>query len=178
MVTLRCTRKLLKYLNIVPDETPEPSTGALGDWYANLVPTVAGDLIIFVNERSLLAVAVPEWEVENLVPLFRARVANLLGMIGVSVEVAGRELSHLDPVRFGKTASRSVIGSMNDMAWHYQWMAEEGKKRGQLSLSEAEEELSRIPCSPLGYRCPADVAKELLHGGWEVPANSLLHPTA
>jgi len=164
MVTLRCTRKLRRHLDIVPDESPEPSTGVLEDWYANLVPTVAGDLIIFVNERSLLTVAVPEWEVENLVPLFRARVVNLLTMIGVSAEAAGRELSHLATVRFGRTASRSVIGSMNDMAWHYQVMADEGKGKEQLSLSEAEEELSRVPCSPLGYRYPADVAKELLHG--------------
>lgn len=165
MVTLRCTRKLLKYLDIVPDENPNPPTGALGDWYANLVQTVAGDLIIFVNERALLTVAIPEWEVENLVPLFRDRVFNLLVTIGVSVEAAIREVSHLEVVHFGKTASRSVVGSMNDIAWQYQVMAEAGKQGGALSLSQAEEKLSRMPCKPLGYRYPADVARELLGGG-------------
>ena len=44
MVTLHCTRKLLKYLHIVPDKDPEPPTGALGDWYANLIPNVAAAL--------------------------------------------------------------------------------------------------------------------------------------
>jgi hypothetical protein len=165
MVTLRCTRRLLKYLDIAPDETPNPPTGALGDWYANLVPTVAGNLIIFVNERTLLTVAIPEWEVGNLVPLFRDRVFNLLVTIGISVEAAIREVSHLEPVQFGKTASRSVVGSMNDIAWQYQVMAEAGRKGGSLSLSEAEEELSRMPCKPLGYRYPSDIARELLRGG-------------
>ena len=87
MVTIRCTRKLYKSLEITPLEIPEPPTGALGDWYANLIPTYAGDLIMFVNERSLLTVAIPVWEVENLIPLFRVRVKNLLFMIGIEWEV-------------------------------------------------------------------------------------------
>jgi hypothetical protein len=166
MVTIRCTKKLLKFLNVVPDESSKPPTGALGDWYANLVPTIAGTLIIFVNERSLLTVAVPEWEVQNLVPSFRIRVVNLLGMIGVPAEAAGRELRHLDHVHFGKTVSRTVIGSMNEIAFQYQAMAEEGKGKGKgkLSLSEAEERLSRLVCGPLGCLYPAEVAKALLQG--------------
>jgi hypothetical protein len=79
-------------LEIIPLETPEPPTGALGDWYANLIPTYAGDLIMFVNERSLLTVAVPVRDIENLIPLFRVRVENLLLMIGVEQEVIDREI--------------------------------------------------------------------------------------
>jgi hypothetical protein len=107
MVTLRCTRKLCKFLEIVPVEMPEPPTGALGDWYANLVPTYAGDIIIFVNERSLVTVAVPVWESENLIPIFRARVEYLLMMIGVPQKIIDTEISHLDPVQFARTASRN-----------------------------------------------------------------------
>jgi hypothetical protein len=162
MVTIRCTQKLLRHLGITPDESPEPPTGALGDWYANLIPTVAGELIIFVNERSLLTVAVPERETENLIEMFRARVVNLFAMIGVSLEGALRELKELDPIQFGRTTSRSVLGSMNDIAWNYQVMAEQSTGKGKLSLSDAELGLSGMPCGPIGYRFPADVAKELL----------------
>lgn len=164
LITIRCTRKLLKYLGTEPIENPKPPTGILGDWYANLIPTVAGALIIFVNERSLLTVAVPDWEAENLIPVFGVRVVNLFAMIGVSAEVALRELRHYDSVQFSKTASRSILGSMNDFAWHYQIMAEEGQGKRRLSLSDAEFKLSQMPCSPLGYRYPSDVAIDLLHG--------------
>ena len=164
MVTLRCTRKLYKFLEIIPVDAPEPPTGTLGNWYANLVPTYAGDLIVFVNERSLVTVAIPAWEAENLVSLFLARVKNLLRMIGVSQEIIDKEISHYDKVQFAKTASRSVLGSMNDIAWNYQVISEEAEYVTRLSLSEAEFKLSQMPSGVLKYGLPSDVAKELLAG--------------
>ena len=164
MVTIRCTRKLYKYLEIIPLEAPEPPTGALGDWYANLIPTYAGDLIIFVNERSLVTVAMPVWEFENIIPLFRDRVENLLMMIGIEQEIIDREISHLEPVQFARTASRSVLGSMNDIAWNYQIISEEAEFVAHLSLSDAELKLSQMPSGVLKYRFPSEVALELLTG--------------
>jgi hypothetical protein len=164
MVTIRCTRKLYRFLGITPIEDPEPATGALGDWYANLVPTYAGDLIMFVNERSLVTVAVPVREVENLLPLFRLRVENLLLMLDVEQEVIDREVSHLEPVQFAKTASRSILGSMNDIAWNYQYISEEAEYVSRLSLSDAELKLSMMPSGVLEYQLPAEVAIDLLEG--------------
>ncbi len=164
MVTIRCTRKLYKYLEIIPLEAPEPPTGALGDWYANLIPTYAGDLIIFVNERSLVTVAIPVWEFENIIPLFRDRVENLLMMIGIEQEIIDREISHLEPVQFARTASRSVLGSMNDIAWNYQIISEEAEFAVHLSLSDAELKLSQMPSGVLNYRFPSEVAIELITG--------------
>jgi hypothetical protein len=164
MVTIRCTRKLYKFLEITLIEDPEPPTGALGDWYANFVPTYAGDLIMFVNERSLVTVAVPVREVENLIPLFRLRVENLLRMIDVEQEIIDREISHLEPVQFAKTASRSLLGSMNDIAWNYQYVSEEAEYVASLSLSDAELKLSMMPSGVFDHRLPAEVAIELLEG--------------
>jgi len=164
MVTIRCTRKLYRFLEIIPLEELEPSTGALGDWYANLIPTYAGDLIMFVNERSLVTVAVPIREVKNLIPLFRVRVENLLLMIGIEQEIINREISHLEPVQFGRTASRSLLGSMNDIAWNYQFISEEAEYVARLSLSDAELKLSLMPSGVLDYRLPAECAIELLVG--------------
>jgi hypothetical protein len=162
MFTLRCTRKLLEFLDVEPVEEPEPPTGALGDWYANLIPTCAGYLIIFVNERSLITVAVPAWEAEHLISLFRLRVKNLLTGMGLPQGVIEKELGHLIPVQFAKTASRSILGCMNNMAWHYQVRAEQALEEGDLRLSPVELGLSQMPFSPLDYRFPTDVAEELL----------------
>ncbi len=161
MVTLRCTRKLLDFLAIKPVSEPIPSTGRLGDWYANLVPTDASDLIVFVSERSLVTVAIPAREAENLDSQFRARVQNLLAMLGVSIENIRSEIGHSQQVRFAKTSSRSVLGSMNDIASNYQFMAEGGGESGYLSLSDAEYELSNMPSIARNI-LPSDAAKELL----------------
>ena len=162
MITLRCTKKLRKYLEVKPVDIPEPSTAALGDWYGNLVPTFAGDLILFVSERSLLTIAIPVLESNNLEYLFRLRVANLLGLIGTHPKVIANEISHYDQILYGKTASRSILGSMNDFAWHYQIKAEEAKEKADLSLSKVELEMSEIPCKPIDFRSPSEVAIELL----------------
>ena len=171
MITFRCTKKLRKYLGIVPIDNAPPPTAALGDWYANLIPTYAGDLILFISEKSLLTVAIPIWESDYLVPLFRIRVANLLWMIGIPQKIIVRETNHFDQVQFSKTASRSVLGSMNDFAWQYQFIAEESVDKAGLSLSKAEYELSGMPCGALDYQFPVDVAKELLGVKGETPAN-------
>lgn len=163
MITLRCTRKLLKYLGIIPDAITQPTTALLGDWYVNLVPVFFGALILFVSEKSLLTIAIPIWESDNLVPLFRNRVANLLTMIGISPIDIAAELDHLGQVQFGKTANLSLLGSMNDFAWHYQIMIEDAMDKCGFSLSEAEYQMSQIPCKPLNYQFPEDVAKKLLN---------------
>jgi hypothetical protein len=162
MVTLRCTKKLCKYLDVNPANNIELPTTELGDWYGNLVPTSSGDLILFISERSLLTVAIPVWESDNLVPLFRLRIANLLGLIGVNPKIIANELRHYNQVNYGKTASRRILGSLNDFTWHYQFKAEKAKGKSDLSLSNVELEMSQMPCKPIDYRSPSEVAIELL----------------
>jgi len=162
MITFRCTKKLRKYLGIIPTDNSLLTTAALGDWYANLIPTLAGDLILFVSEKSLLTVAIPIWESHHLVPLFRIRVANLLWIIGIPQKIIAREIGHFDQVQFCKTASRSILGSMNEFAWNYQIMAEESVDKDGMSLSKAEYKMTQMPCGGLDYQFPVDVAKKLL----------------
>ena len=162
MVTLRLTRKLQKLLDIDLTEQLEPTTSKLGDWYANFVPTYSGDLIVFVNEKTLLSVAIPIWESEHLLSMFRLRVGNLLGMVGIQPKAIENELRSYDQFQFGKTRSRSVLGSMNDIAFQYQVIAEMAENKADLSLSKAELQMSQMPCKPIDYRGPSDVVKELL----------------
>jgi hypothetical protein len=162
MVSLRLTHKLHKLLQIDLAEQLQPTTNRLGDWYANFVSTVSGDLIVFVNEKTLLSVAIPMWEADRLLALFRVRVVNLLGMIGIQPRAIENELSHYDHIQFGKTKSRSVLGSMNDIAFQYQVLAEMAENKADLSLSNAEYRMSQMPCKPIAYRVPSEVVKELL----------------
>ncbi len=162
MITLKCTRKLLSLVGGVTTEEPPPPTSALGDWYANVVPTVAGELIIFANEETLLSVALPIGMLDRLVPLFVARVYNLLMTIGVPEAVAARECAKMREVEFAKTSSRSVLGSLNQIAYYYQVVAARDPRRGPPSLSEAERQLSEYLHGPLDYVHPAEVAREQL----------------
>lgn len=176
MITLRCTRKLLALLGgATVDEVPE-STAALGDWYANVVRTVAGELVVFANERTLLSVAIPVEMVDRLVPCFADRVYNLLRMIDVPTDVALRECAELHPLAFAPTSNRSVIGSLNEIGWHHQLIAEWNAVRGGLSLSAIERQLSRMMHKPLGYAYPAEVATQILQDRYGFAPSGIARP--
>jgi len=170
LITIRCTRKLLRLVGGATVEDPPAPTSALGDWYANVVPTVAGELIVFASERTLLSVALPMEALDSLSAPFVTRVYNLLRMIGVPEGVAAKECAEMRETEFGRTASRSVLGSLHQIGLHYQLVAERDIGRRSLSLSDEELILSQTLHKPLDYVYPADVARELLaerYGDWE-----------
>jgi hypothetical protein len=65
----------------------------------------------------------------------------------------------MDSVRFAKTASRSLLGTMNDYAIPVTWapVHEPG-----VSLHHLSVRLADTPVGPMNYDCPADVARRLL----------------
>lgn len=162
MITLRCTRKLLQYLEEQPIDAPPPPTNSLGNWYGNLIPTVLGDLILLTNERSLLTVAVPTDLLGDLQPQFKIRTANILAGIGIPPEIIRLEIAEMDPLLYAKTASSSILGSMNDLTSHFQYFAYRAVEDKDFSLSRVELELNQMPHRPLDYRFAADAARELL----------------
>jgi hypothetical protein len=141
---------------------PARTTGLLGDWYSNVIGTAAGDLIIFVNERTLLTVAVPASETPMLLPLFRERVFNLLMLLEFPEQVAIRETSELNEITLTKTTSRRVLGSVNELARQYQGVAEDRIGEGPISLSDVELGFSKMLHGPLDFKYPVEVAKALL----------------
>ena len=103
----------------------------------NIVPTVGGDFFLFVNEQSLLTVTVP-MKVQAVFQLFVARVANILAMLTIPEHLIDGELSHFQELKIGKTCSRVVLGSMNDIAFQLQGALEGADPANPLSLSDFE----------------------------------------
>lgn len=162
MFILRCTRKLLKWIDAEPIEGSVRTTTALGDWYANVIPMPIGELLLFVNERSLLTAAIPGEDVRYILPQFRQRVNNLLKRINVPDRLVITELRMMGSVQIARTASRSVLGSMNDIAFNYQIMVEYDETGRIQNLEDLELKLSSMPHKSLGFGFPIDIAQELL----------------
>jgi hypothetical protein len=165
LVILRCTKRLLKALDITPTDAVALSTHVLGEWYAHLIETAAGDLVVFANARTLLSVALPAAALPQLIPLFAVRVYNLLRIIGVPKKSAAQEISMYRDALFTRTADRSVLGSLNEIARYYQYVAETSGPDEPLNLQQVELTLSRYLHKPLEYSHPADIAVDLFTGG-------------
>jgi hypothetical protein len=163
MIRLRCTKKLLRRLRVVPEDAGAPSQGHLGDWTAHVFTLVRVPVVICVNDRTLYPVLLPLKESRTLLERFRsAALAEILKVGGDSGALA-REAAALRDIRFARTASRSVLGSINEFVLECQhWRHPRGATVAD--LEDLADQLRNSIWGPLDYRQPREAARELLQG--------------
>lgn len=160
MFTLRCTRVLLKRLKVRPEPSPPVSTTKLGDWYANLLYTRPQQLILCVSDRTLLPVVLLAKGIEPVAVRLTAQVGEMLRAMGIAETVIKSELAAMSDAMISTTASRRVLGSMNDFASLLEVYLPHEDTLMQAALKVAE-----APCSPIGMNSPREATRELLSGG-------------
>lgn len=158
MLTIRCTRKLLKRLGAEASVDPPSPTNRLGDWYANLVFVRRAPLIICVSERSLLPV-IEAKGVSSFGARFREAARLVLQGIGAEPDMVSREMREMGSFAIGVTANRRVLGSLNDLASLACFEIEDNSSIDLVTLAV---KLAETPCSPLEYESPRTVSLALL----------------
>jgi len=158
MITLRCTQKLLKRLGATSNNETQSPTSVLGDWYANLIYTRPQQLVMCMNERSLLMVLLTARHSKTLTARFRQSVLALLYRLKVPLSLIEAEASAIHDIRIGKTASRHVVGCMVEAAkaLEFKLMDEEFQ-----TFEDVEDQFCEYPYASVGYRYPRELAFEL-----------------
>ncbi len=155
MVIVRATRKLLKRLGAQPAIGAEQSM--LGDWYATVLPWRPRQVALLVSERTLLPVLMPLAPAASLLDRFPNQLAQVLARHQVDAATVAGECIDTTDYRVGTTASRSVVGSMNE----FSFLADAHRRDDpELGLLELSNRLSAVPCSPL-YRRHVSPDREL-----------------
>jgi hypothetical protein len=116
MVVLRCTQSLLLRLKQFDDAPDVRSTTKLGDWYGNLIWMGNRHVLLFISERSRLPIMIPVREANRLRSSFPDAVCHMLAAVGVPAETIERERQEMSEIAFGRTQSRSLLGSLNDFS--------------------------------------------------------------
>jgi hypothetical protein len=160
VANLRCTGRLLKRLKQRPAEFLSEPDNTLGDWYANILNIGRNRLVMVTSERTLLTVVVPFRDSKRLRERIRESVHELLFALGVPPALAAEEVHGMDRMPFGKTASRSVLGSMNDMAIQARAFFEADDEEDVVYPNELHIYLNDIPCGPLDYSSPIRATRE------------------
>ena len=116
MVVLRCTHRLIVRLKQFDDAAGVQSTTRLGDWYGNLIQVGHRRVLLFISEWSRLPVMIPVRQADRLRSAFPDAVCQMLAVLGVPSEAIESERRHMSQIAFGRTRSRSLLGSLNDFS--------------------------------------------------------------
>lgn len=136
-----------------------PSGTALGDWYANVIYMGRQPLILAVSERTLLSLLMPARKLDQLPGILTRTLIEKLQRMGIPETTIRQEVSKMDPAVYAKTASRSVLGSMNDFTDMVKFTHH---VRTDWDLLDWMDYLGEVPCKPIGYKYPSEIAKAML----------------
>lgn len=156
MVVLRCTRQLLSRLKQLDDGPPVKSTTTLGDWYGNVIRMGNRHVLLFISERSRLPVLIPIRQANKLRTVLPEAMSDMLAWMRVPEEVVAEEREQMSAAVFGRTNSRSLLGTMND----YAFMSDGAfaPKRDE-PLGDIARFLAKTPIMPLKGECPIDLTR-------------------
>jgi hypothetical protein len=164
-VVVRCTGKLLNLLGKCSVTLVDAPTSD-DDWYANLLWIDRRKCLLIVHAGTLFALFAADIRVSDLRPLER-RVVELLASAlleeGLPIDALGR----LEPskVRLAKTASRHVLGVMNQMAFEIGWHVDQAGGLWNVEVDELNSHLRRSLHTKDGdYRVPLELVHERLRG--------------
>ena len=158
MVTLNCTLKLAKRLPYVAVVVTTPSTNILGHWSANSFNIGRIPCILMTNERTLLSIVLPLKESATFWPRFVLLLQTLLKDIRIPSKLIDAELQEYEQFQLTRKTNRHTLGSMNDFVAQVQARYQID---GHVTLEDVSLALSGIPCGPLKYAYPKEVACQM-----------------
>jgi len=147
MIVLRCTQKLLRRLRKTPAVDARSSSALLGDWYANVLFVYRRPLVLAVSARTLLPVLVQARDPATIGPRLCDALGLVLAALGIPDALICEEKRHMTEVVFDRTASRQILGTMNDFDRMLDIAPGESLTSAALRLAEA-------PCGPIGMESP------------------------
>jgi len=151
MLTLRCTQKLLER-GLAEDPVGTSPTSTLGDWYANVLVRRPHHLVLCLSERTLLPVILPAKNLRTLPARLPEAICEILDQLGVARDAVEREREAMDVVRVGRTASRQMLGYLNDFMFRLEDAMDASSSQ---SLVEPALWLADTPCKSIDFSSPA-----------------------
>ncbi len=141
---------------------PEPTT-RLGNWYCNEFTASRRKYLIFVNECTLLPIVISVKGLKtsgDILEVFKQRLFKAFLLLNLPDKKFIPKLLEMDEVVFAKTASRSVVGSMNDIIAQAKFSCD----YHDIGVDSPAifESLSQIPLKANGYKRSTELVAELL----------------
>ena len=151
VVVLRCTGKLSAKLD--GESGTGVSTGALGDWYATLIHTRRGQLVLAISGVTLLPIVVTGRELKAFPARLAAGLDQVLSTYAVSRSAIDRECAAFDAVVYAKTDDRSTVGVMTDFQRAIPYFVDDALTPLEMSLQLARTPIVARDLFPIYATC-------------------------
>lgn len=161
-MVLRCTKKLLAIIGASRVTEPGPGPDA-EDWYASLLWFDRRKCLLLTHAATLFSVFEADLRAAHL----RVTHGLVTGLIERELRREGLAAATFGNLRsqelvLARTADRSVLGCMNDMAFLCQVAISDSGGLAHTDLGELNQALHRNINSPRGYQRPVELAAQRL----------------
>ena len=179
MPSLKCTRKLLREMGIQPATVAEiGKPSLLGDWHVNLLRVSRRKVLLFTNEDALysfVVLGVRKADLDRIAEVFVTNLRQNLTYEGIPTDLIDRIALEYREAAIAQTDNRSVLGSMNDLAWHLKHYVYDAGGIESCDVWAINGKLNQIPQRPLGWKFSAEVIHECLLGAAPIPLPPIRH---
>ncbi len=155
---VRCTTKARVLLDVQQLDNPEPSDN---DWYLNLLWFDRRKCLLLAHVGTLFPVFVADLRKADLTPLDQW-LANVVRRELNAENLPDSVLGELvPPVVVAKTASRQMLGHMNEMVWSVECAIADASGLARCDIAELNREQRRMLHNRSGrYIRPLDLVAE------------------
>ncbi len=137
----------------------DPESSLLGSWHANLIYIGRRKCALFVNDRTLFNFIAPDLtrvRIRELDGLFREFLRCVLVEEEIPDSSVQQIMGEYTELAYGNSNNKSVLGSMNDLAYHYKFhILSEGGVHS-CSVPSIIRRLNRMPMGAIEYRYPVE----------------------
>jgi hypothetical protein len=166
MQLIRCTKKLQKEMGLKKDDlvTTAPEISCLGGWHANLLHIDSRKCVLFVNDKTLFNFIVPDVsraQIRDLSRLFKECLACVIADEDISDVAKEKIIAEYYLIGYANTNNKSVLGSMNDLAFHYKYHIHTEGGVDSSAVPGIIKKLNRMPMGALEYVFAKEALKAL-----------------
>ena len=164
MKIIRCTQKALKLLNM-PISKDAEIDNPLAEWYCNLLWIERKKCLLFTHEKTLFSFLVVDFrkgDVKNLDTIVQNHLRKALENLPVSNNKINRFMHQTEGFILTKTASKRILGSMNDYAYQYMVNIAHHGGLDNCDINEMIYQVNTNPMSMISYKSGNKLMLELL----------------
>lgn len=150
MPQIMCTKNLWRAIGgratLPARPRAEPGETRLGAWSVRELNTPLGVLAVGLEETTYLTIVCPLVTLPDFLLIFAGATATALRDIGIGDRDADSEATALiRGARFVKNDNRSLLGSVNDVAFHVIVRLEDERRLTPSALRKTQRELNGMP---------------------------------